>query len=302
MHQLVSPEAVLHLLPDDKRVKRKFCKAHQGKLRVAYLNNHLAGDEKYKKSHAGWQLLHMVKWLGNESSGAQVMVIGFGQHFFKSPARAAACERAGLSSSAMCFDEKEKRTFNRLLLGEVAEMNGWSVSVEPPAVREIPETAYVSCAVCGLLCVDLPKLINPVVSDEVASLRRQVFEQAKQIKLMADERERLRLRDAELSLRDNTYTRTLRRFRVRLHKVQGDSVWKLLNLLRKRAPTEMRHLVLLLQAQQRALQSRTLRVYWPEEILHWCATIFRKDRDAYSLMWSGQVLYCFFFCYVLCVF
>ena len=120
MHQLVSPEGVLHLLPDDKRAKRMFCKAHQGKLRVAYLNNHLAGDEKYKKSHAGWQLLHMVKWLRNESSGAQVMVIGCGQSFFKAPARAAACERAGLCSSAMSFDEKEVRTFNRLLLGEVA--------------------------------------------------------------------------------------------------------------------------------------------------------------------------------------
>ena len=88
----------------------------------------------------------------------------------------------------------------------------------------------------------------------------------------------------------------------RLHKVRGDSVWKLCNTLRKWAPTEMRHLVLLLQVQQRALQSRALRVYWPEEIMQWCASVFRKDRDAHGLMWSGQVLYCFFFCYVLCVF
>ena len=201
------------MLPDDTLAKRNFCKAHQAKLRVAYLNKHLAGNEKYK-SHAGWQLLHKVKWLLQESSGAQVMVIGCFESFFKAPARAAACERAGLCSSAMSFDEKEVRTFNRLLLGEVAEMNCWTLSVEPTAVREIAETAYVSCAVCGLLCVDLPRLINPVVSDEVASLRRLVFEQAKQIKLMADERERLRLRDSELSLRDQTYTRTLRRCRV----------------------------------------------------------------------------------------
>ena len=73
MHQLVSPEGVLHLLPDDKRARRNFCKAHQAKLRMEYLNKHLAGNEKYK-SHARWQLLHKVKWLLQESSGAQVML------------------------------------------------------------------------------------------------------------------------------------------------------------------------------------------------------------------------------------
>ncbi len=33
-----------------------------------------------------------------------------------------------------------------------------------------------------------------------------------------------------------------------------------------------------------------LRCHWHEEILKWCATIFRKDRGAYELMWSGQML------------
>ena len=96
-----------------KKAKRTFCKAHQAKLRVEYripqlLNKHLADNEKYK-SHAGWQLLPKVKWLRKECSGAQVMVIGCGESFFKAPARAAACERAGLCSSAMSFDEKEVR-------------------------------------------------------------------------------------------------------------------------------------------------------------------------------------------------
>ena len=38
----------------------------------------------------------------------------------------------------------------------------------------------------------------------MASLKRQVYEQAKQINLMAEERERMRRRDAELSLREQT--------------------------------------------------------------------------------------------------
>jgi hypothetical protein len=54
-HRLVSPEGVLHLLPDVKKSKRALCDAHGPKMRVDYLNKHLAGDAKYAEHHAGWQ-------------------------------------------------------------------------------------------------------------------------------------------------------------------------------------------------------------------------------------------------------
>ena len=61
-------------------------------------------------------------------------------------------------------------------------------------------------------------------------------------------------------------------------------------LVSKHAPPAARHLKHLFDAQLRALKIKSLRTYWHEEILNWCAKIFRKDRGAYELMWSGQML------------
>ena len=61
-------------------------------------------------------------------------------------------------------------------------------------------------------------------------------------------------------------------------------------LLHEHAPPAARHLKHLWESQMRALKSKSLRTYWHEEILNWCGKIFRKDRGAYELMWSGQVL------------
>ena len=44
-HKLVSPEGVLHLVPDDKRTKIDFSKAHD--LRNEYLGKHIRGESKY---------------------------------------------------------------------------------------------------------------------------------------------------------------------------------------------------------------------------------------------------------------
>ena len=63
--KLVSPDGVLHLLPDEKRAKIDFVKAH-GLKDKKYLQYHLDGkqDETY-----GWQLLEKVRWLQHRPSG-----------------------------------------------------------------------------------------------------------------------------------------------------------------------------------------------------------------------------------------
>ncbi len=53
-HKLVSPDGVLHLVPREPKPFGEFCVAHG--LRVAYLNYHIAGNERYK-SHGGWRFL-----------------------------------------------------------------------------------------------------------------------------------------------------------------------------------------------------------------------------------------------------
>ena len=69
---IVSPDGVLHVLPNVKRTKIAFCKAH-GLRDKKYLESHLAGKqlETY-----GWQLLDKVKCLKHVASGRVVLVVG----------------------------------------------------------------------------------------------------------------------------------------------------------------------------------------------------------------------------------
>ena len=71
---------MLHLVPSEKKPKSDFCTKHG--LRVAYLNLHFAGDERYKVTHGGWTLLDRVKWLQQSSSGVIVVVVGKPKQFY----------------------------------------------------------------------------------------------------------------------------------------------------------------------------------------------------------------------------
>ena len=86
----MSPEGVLHLVPDVKRERLHFCKQHGG-LRWEYIKKYSidAGTES-----AGWQLLSNIRYLQQRATGAILVVVGTTKRFFD--ARAAACARAGL--------------------------------------------------------------------------------------------------------------------------------------------------------------------------------------------------------------
>ena len=53
VHAISSPEAVVHLVPDEKKAKKAVCEAHE--LRVGYLNYHIQGHKQYASDHQGWQ-------------------------------------------------------------------------------------------------------------------------------------------------------------------------------------------------------------------------------------------------------
>jgi hypothetical protein len=131
--EIVSPEGVLHFLPDAKKPKIAFAKAH-GIKDKKYLEYCLLRqqDETY-----GWQLLNKVKWLLHLESGAIVVLVGKLKHFFDT--RAAACERAGLDSSAMPFEDhdSDRRQFERLFY--LDELPGWRVV----NVRKCPDVQKV---------------------------------------------------------------------------------------------------------------------------------------------------------------
>ena len=150
--ELVSPDGVLHLVPDETKAKAAFCKAHG--LRPAYVNLHVAGDASYKRETSGWAKLDLVKWLRHAPTGAIAAVVGKPKRFFDT--RGSACERAGIQlADAMPF---ELRQFERLLAGELAELEGWVVLVaEPPALQT--HACDSKCPTCSLLTSDLYHLL-----------------------------------------------------------------------------------------------------------------------------------------------
>jgi hypothetical protein len=154
VHQAVSPEGILHLVPDEQRPKKAFCDAHG--LRVAYFNKYVVakGTES-----GGWQLLAKVKYLQHVASRAIVVVVGKPKQFFDG--RAAALAHAGLAEEAMPFEEHELRQFERLLDLEdssVEEMAGWKPIAEPPVVATL--VADVACPKCACATANLNKLLN----------------------------------------------------------------------------------------------------------------------------------------------
>lgn len=154
---LTSPPGVVHLLPNVKRTLIDFCRDHKLKDKK-YLMVHLAGksEETY-----GWQLVEKHKYLQHVATGKMVVVVGKPKHLFD--ARAAACERAGLDSNAMPFDKTSAglKKFERLLdenFTSMEEAHGWRLVRKPQQISAAE--CSTPCAVCGLMTVDLFKLIN----------------------------------------------------------------------------------------------------------------------------------------------
>lgn len=288
--KLVSPEGVLHIMPIERKPKKAFCEAHG--LRVDYLNLHLAGDERYNE-HGGWQKLDKVKWLQNRS-GAIVIVVGKPKKFFDK--REVACERAGLERGAMDFS---LRQFERLLDADDSSVEelpgGWRVVEQPPLVQQL-ECSSV-CSTCLCATADLYQLLNPCECDELTLLRQQLAVSQQQLAQVEKERDGLRTQcEAHVKARKVIGQAARRRktliaeLKGRMMKLTKASHLQFEKLVSTHAPPAARHLKHLFDSQLRALKSKSLRTYWHEEILDWCAKIFRKDRGAYELMWSGQML------------
>ena len=319
---IVSPEGVLHVLPNHKKKKIAFCKAH-GMTDKKYVENMLAGRQT---DSYGWQLLEKVRWLRQQLTGVIVPVVGKPKSFFDT--RAAVCERAGLPSTAMPWADHEIRTFERLLdpASSTEEMGGgWKLLDAAPVTDTIQCSS--TCATCLLSCVDLYSLLNPTEPDdpkeldlcihsqvfntdpaqpqaerldhgpdEAALLRNQLAVAQKQLQQVTKERDEEREEKEKLAAAKKIILQTARRRQDRIQTLR-DRMMKLkeashtdfeevLNCL----PPPAKHLRHLWETQMRALRSNSLRTDWHEEILNWCAKIFRKDRGAYELMWSGQVL------------
>ena len=288
--KLVSQTGVLHLLADEKRAKIDFAKVH-GIKDKKYLEYHLAGeqDESY-----GWQLLEKVRWLRHLPSGVIVPIVGKPKTFFD--ARAAVCERAGLEIGAMPWADHGIRQFERLLDPEdenVEDMDGWVLADEPSPVQDA--ACEDTCTVCLCACIDLYALVNPKLPDEAAQLRQQLAVTQQQLAQVTKARDDLDKKTAELKAAKKIVAQAARRrkekiieLKSKMMRLTGACHEKFERLMRS-LPLPARHLRHLWEAQLRALQSKSLRCYWHEEILSWCAKIFRKDRGAYELIIHGKV-------------
>ena len=291
--KLVSPQGVLHLVPNEKHALIAFCKAHG--LRKEYLMKHINSDVKYKTHHLGWSLLERVKWMQQPPSAAIVPVIGSAETFFDK--RAFACERAGLAMDAMPFAIHELRQFNRLLDPEdsLVELHGWIIIEEPPLIKAAQCSS--TCPTCLCKTADLFELLSARVPDELTLLRQQLAVTQQQLAQSEKERSTLAAQSEKHTKAMDTVSKAARRrkeriveLKAKMMKLSEASHLAFERLFTTRAPPSAKHLKHLFDAQLRALKSTSLRTYWHEEILNWCAKIFRKDRGAYELMWSGQML------------